>query len=45
MRRELLPQALVLDDVKVVGTDLVVSVNGDGVALSDPGLSTMGTCR
>lgn len=39
-----LPKALTLDDVKVVGTDLVVSVNGDGVALSDPGLSTMGTC-
>lgn len=39
-----LPNALTLEDVKVVGTDLVVTVNGDGVALSDPGLSTMGSC-
>lgn len=39
-----LPQALTLDDVQVIGTDLVVKVNGDGVALADPGLSTMGTC-
>lgn len=39
-----LPQALTVDDVQVLGTDLVVSVNGDGVALADPRLSTMGTC-
>ncbi len=39
-----LPQALTLDDVEVVGSDLVVTVNGDGVALADPRLGTMGTC-
>ena len=39
-----LPQALAIDDVKVVGTDLLVSIKGDGAALSGPGLSTMGTC-
>ena len=40
-----LPQALTVVDVKVVGTDLVVKVNGDGTPLSGPGLSTMGTCE
>lgn len=39
-----LPQALTVVDVQVVGSDLVVRVNGDGTALSGPGLSTMGTC-
>jgi hypothetical protein len=39
-----LPQVLAVDGVKVVGSDLVVSVNGDGVALADPALGTMGTC-
>jgi hypothetical protein len=41
---EFLPEALVVDDVDVVGSNLVVSINGDGAALSGPGLSTMGTC-
>ncbi len=39
-----LPQALTVDGVEVVGSTLVVSVNGDGVALADPRLGTMGTC-
>lgn len=39
-----LPEALTIDDVAVVGSDLVVSINGDGTALSDPALSTLGVC-
>lgn len=39
-----LPQALVIDDVDVVGSNLVVSIDGDGTALGDPSLSTLGTC-
>lgn len=39
-----LPKALAIDDVDVVGTDLVVSINGDGAALGGPDLSTKGTC-
>ncbi len=39
-----LPQALTVVDVQVVGTNLVVKVNGDGTPLSGPGLSTMGVC-
>lgn len=39
-----LPQALAVDDVDVVGSSLVVSINGDGTALGDPSLSTFGTC-
>ncbi len=39
-----LPQALTLDTVQVVGTTLVVGIDGDGTALSDPALSTLGTC-
>jgi hypothetical protein len=39
-----LPQALVIDDVDVVGSNMVVSINGDGTALGDPSLSTLGTC-
>jgi LmeA-like phospholipid-binding len=39
-----LPQGLVVDDVTVVGSDLVVSINGDGVALDGVGLSQQGTC-
>jgi hypothetical protein len=41
---EFLPEAFVIDDVDVVGSNLVVSINGDGVALSGQGLSTMGSC-
>jgi hypothetical protein len=40
-----LPQALTVVDVRVVGSDLVVKVNGDDTPLSGPGLSTMGTCE
>ncbi len=40
-----LPQALTVVDVQVVGSDLVVKVNGDGTPLSGPGLSTMGVCK
>ena len=39
-----LPEALTVVDVQVIGTDLVVRVNGDGTPLSGPGLSTMGVC-
>jgi hypothetical protein len=39
-----LPQALTIDRVDIVGTDLVLGIDGDGTALSDPALSTLGTC-
>lgn len=39
-----LPKALIISDVDVVATNLVVQISGDGVALSDPGLATFGTC-
>lgn len=39
-----LPKALTIDDVDVVGSNLVVSINGDGTALSDPGLAELGVC-
>lgn len=39
-----LPQALTLDSVDVVGDTLVVGIDGDGTALSDPALGTLGTC-
>ena len=39
-----LPQALTIDKVDIVGTDLVLGIDGDGTALSDPALSTLGTC-
>lgn len=39
-----LPQALTLDTVDIVGTDLIIGIDGDGTALSDPALSTLGTC-
>lgn len=39
-----LPQALTLDKVAITGTDLVLGIDGDGTALSDPALSTLGTC-
>ncbi|CAN5596942.1 hypothetical protein BH10ACT7_BH10ACT7_24810 [soil metagenome] len=41
---EFLPEALILDDVKVVGKELVLTINGDGTALADPGLSSNGVC-
>ena len=41
---EYLPQALTLDGVKVAGDSLVLSIDGDGTALADPGLSTNGVC-
>jgi hypothetical protein len=40
-----LPQALTVVGVQVVGSDLVVKVDGDGTPLSGPGLSTMGVCQ
>lgn len=40
-----LPQALTVTDVDVVGSKLVVKVNGDNTPLSGPGLSTMGSCE
>ncbi|WP_179691834.1 LmeA family phospholipid-binding protein [Salinibacterium xinjiangense] len=39
-----LPRGLTVEDVTVVGTDLVVSINGDGVALEGAGFSQQGTC-
>jgi len=39
-----LPKALTIDKVQVVGTNLVLGIDGDGTALSDPALSTLGTC-
>lgn len=39
-----LPRALTIDKVDIVGTDLVLGIDGDGTALSDPALSTLGTC-
>jgi hypothetical protein len=39
-----LPKALTIDDVRVSGTELVVSINGDGTALGGAGLSTLGAC-
>ncbi|NYF10332.1 hypothetical protein HDC94_001488 [Leifsonia sp. AK011] len=41
---ESLPKALTLSEVSVVGSDLVVRVTGDGVALGDPALLETGTC-
>ena len=41
---ESLPKALTLSSVSVVGTELVVQVTGDGVALGDPALLETGTC-
>ncbi len=39
-----LPNALTIDDVSVIGTNLVISINGDGTPLADPSLSTVGVC-
>ena len=39
-----LPAALKITDVIVTGANLVVTINGDNVALSDPNLSKLGTC-
>jgi len=39
-----LPQALTIEKVQIDGTDLIVDIDGDGTALSDPALSTLGTC-
>lgn len=39
-----LPEALTISDVDIVGSKLVVVINGDGTALGDPGLANFGTC-
>lgn len=39
-----LPRDLTVVGVTIVGKELVVRVNGDGVPLEGPGMSTMGTC-
>ncbi len=39
-----LPQALSVADADVVGTDLVIVIEGDGTALADPALTTLGSC-
>jgi hypothetical protein len=39
-----LPAALKVTDVNVTGANLVVTINGDDVALSGPNLSKLGTC-
>ncbi|HEV7742796.1 MAG TPA: DUF2993 domain-containing protein [Pseudolysinimonas sp.] len=41
---ESLPAALTIVDVDVVKKDLVIKINGDGVALGGTDLSTPGTC-
>jgi hypothetical protein len=41
---ESLPVALTIVDVDVVENDLVLKIDGDGVALAGPDLSTPGTC-
>ena len=41
---ESLPSAFTLTDVTVEGSELVVAVSGDGVALGDPALLETGTC-
>lgn len=41
---EYLPVGLEATDADVVADDLVITVNGDGVALGGPDLTTMGTC-
>ena len=42
---ESLPIALTIVDVDVVDTDLVLKINGDGVVMAGPELSTPGTCE
>jgi hypothetical protein len=39
-----LPQALVLTGAAVEGSDLVLSITGDGAAIGGPELATLGTC-
>ena len=41
---EYLPKALTLTDVEVADKQLVLTINGDGTPLADPGLSTNGVC-
>jgi hypothetical protein len=38
------PQALTIDEASVVGSNLVVRLNGDGAALGGAAMSTFGTC-
>jgi len=40
-----LPKALTITDVDVVGSDLVIAINGDGTALAGPELSELGVCK
>jgi hypothetical protein len=40
-----LPKALTITDVTVVGSTLVIGLNGDGAALSGPDLSELGSCK
>ena len=40
-----LPKALTITDVTVVGSALVIGLNGDGAALSGPDLSELGSCK
>ena len=40
-----LPKALTITDVDVVGSNLVIAINGDGTALGGPGLSELGVCK
>ncbi|MCY7413106.1 MAG: LmeA family phospholipid-binding protein [Salinibacterium sp.] len=39
-----LPTALRIEDVEVVGAQLVIDINGDGTPLAGPSLSTVGVC-
>lgn len=38
------PQALTIEEAAVVGSSLVVTLNGNGAALGGPAMSTFGTC-
>ncbi|MFM9877279.1 MAG: DUF2993 domain-containing protein [Rhodoglobus sp.] len=40
-----LPKALTITDVDVVGSNLVIAINGDGTALAGAGLSELGICK
>ncbi len=40
-----LPEALAITDVRVVESNLVISLNGDGIALGDRALTQVGTCK
>jgi hypothetical protein len=40
-----LPKALTITDVTVVGSDLVITITGDGTALGGPDMAELGVCK